>query len=867
MKKITQKVVSAGLSVALLAGTVQLFAACGKTISLDNERDALVFASQQFDGVFNPFFSTSAYDSEVVGQTQIGMMTIDDGGNLAYGKNYPVVTLDYFSQTYDASGQVSAEGSDDGTTVYQFVIKKGIKFSDGVDLTIKDVLFSLYVYLDPIYTGSSTIYSTDIQGLKKYRTQDLNANDDSTEGFEENFMVLGRERKQRLAAYLDNQPYEEKYKDEILTDLARAKELFKEELGRDYINAENSIEDYKKEYPFESDEIWKLFLYTEGVTSLERNSNGIGYKKVNGKYVIDPVTEDAYDMLLAEAAGSKPTQQECIDFVYDYYASSNKKMLEVVSYWGTSSELLTEFVAKAKSDYFDDLREKNDGNLAVPSISGIRALKGSEFKGTQTYDNSYDVLQITINGVDPKAVWNFSYSVVPMHYYSTADEIAKADCVNNFGVKASDSDFFDQLRDKGSVPVGAGAYMASSLNGSATQNKNYSYLSAHFFEDGWVYFERNPYFYTTLGDGTDTSNNARIKYMRYKVIPKANTLQALYTGEVHYAVPDATQTQIEFIEKRSDTIAYSLQETNGYGYIGINAKFIKDLNVRRAIMTTMNASLVKVYYPGNLSKLIYRPMSLTSWVYDADAAGEGNLLHYDPVSLQGNKDESYYGYDETFTLGAAYMNAAGYTKGSDGKWYNSSNQTLESVLREKSNINSIVFTVPVDTNDHPAYRTLANAVAILNRNGISASLKTDANALSKLSNGELTSWAAAWSSTIDPDMFQVYHKNSQASSVKNWGYDWLVTQNGASSEEALIINDLSDLIDQGRETLNRSLRKTIYRQALDKVMELAVELPLYQRNDMFAYNVKYIDRDTLYPNPTTYYGIMAELWKVSLKVN
>lgn len=36
-----------------------------------NEDDALVFSSGEFDKVFNPFFSTSAYDSTIAGQTQI----------------------------------------------------------------------------------------------------------------------------------------------------------------------------------------------------------------------------------------------------------------------------------------------------------------------------------------------------------------------------------------------------------------------------------------------------------------------------------------------------------------------------------------------------------------------------------------------------------------------------------------------------------------------------------------------------------------------------------------------------------------------------------------------------------------------------
>ena len=132
---------------------------------LNNEEDVLVFSSGDFDGVFNPFFSTSAYDSSVVGQTQISMISSDDtGNNVTFGKDEPVVTFDYSEIMYDAAGNVTTLGDENGTTVYQMVLKDDILFSDGQPLTAHDVLFNMYVYLDPNYTGSSTMYSTDIVG-------------------------------------------------------------------------------------------------------------------------------------------------------------------------------------------------------------------------------------------------------------------------------------------------------------------------------------------------------------------------------------------------------------------------------------------------------------------------------------------------------------------------------------------------------------------------------------------------------------------------------------------------------------------------------------------------------------------------------
>ena len=48
----------------------------------DPETRPLVMSISTPDGVFNPFFSTSAYDSSIVGMTQISMLDTDKLGNL-----------------------------------------------------------------------------------------------------------------------------------------------------------------------------------------------------------------------------------------------------------------------------------------------------------------------------------------------------------------------------------------------------------------------------------------------------------------------------------------------------------------------------------------------------------------------------------------------------------------------------------------------------------------------------------------------------------------------------------------------------------------------------------------------------------------
>ena len=141
------------LAGGLLALTAIPFSACGK------KRDDIVIMAEEFSGLFNPFYATSGSDMDVVGLTQISMLTTDSKGNLTAGENESTVVLDY---------EIGEDGA--GNSVYTFVIKNGLKFSDGVPLTMNDVMFNMYEYLDPVYTGSSTMYSVKIKGLAQYRT-------------------------------------------------------------------------------------------------------------------------------------------------------------------------------------------------------------------------------------------------------------------------------------------------------------------------------------------------------------------------------------------------------------------------------------------------------------------------------------------------------------------------------------------------------------------------------------------------------------------------------------------------------------------------------------------------------------------------
>ena len=205
MKKTWKKIISLLLAGCTVAPTALMAACDDEGSTYDAETRPLVMSIDAVDQNFNPFFATSQSDSTVAAMTQIGMITMDAAGNPVCGDDQPTVALSYTETMKTAGGQATTDGAAAATTEYEFVIKNGIKFSDGTDLTIQDVLFNLYVYLDPAYDGSATIYSTDIVGLKAYRSQNSEMSDDSNADYLSRFYTLANQRISNIHAYLEGE--------------------------------------------------------------------------------------------------------------------------------------------------------------------------------------------------------------------------------------------------------------------------------------------------------------------------------------------------------------------------------------------------------------------------------------------------------------------------------------------------------------------------------------------------------------------------------------------------------------------------------------------------------------------------------------
>lgn len=162
--------------------------------------------------------------------------------------------------------------------------------------------------------------------------------------------------------------------------------------------------------------------------------------------------------------------------------------------------------------------------------------------------------------------------------------------------------------------------------------------------------------------------------------------------------------------------------------------------------------------------------------------------------------------------------------------------------------------VPGDgVGNHPAYGILTNAKEALATIGIDLQINdpSDSNVLWQAIESNPISaefWCAAWSSTADPDMYQVYYSTNGNG------------KGGTESNHYMIADDtLDELIMEARTSADQAFRKATYKQCLDIIIDWAVEVPVYQRQNAVIMSTERVNIDTVTPDITPFWRWMAEI--------
>ena len=312
-----------------------------------NTTPLVVSIEQGLEGKFSPYFYLSNADNKIVTLTQVMLLTIDRVGNPVLngieGETRSYNGTDY---TYYGPADIVVTENEDGTVTYDVTMRDDIVFSDGETANIDDVIFGLYVYLDPTYDGNATMYSLPIKGLEEYRSgmeplykllmaagqdnTDFTNWDEATQTafWTEGLPAAGEAFAQSICDYVVSQGYNAA-DDSIAAKAANwGYELAEDATLADFFNA--MLEAYEGDYATLSDtevasgSLWSYLdpAYTVGITTGESAPNISGIERTGDYSMRITTTEIDATMIYQLQLPIAPMHYYGDESLYDYENNS-----------------------------------------------------------------------------------------------------------------------------------------------------------------------------------------------------------------------------------------------------------------------------------------------------------------------------------------------------------------------------------------------------------------------------------------------------------------------------------------------------------------------------------------------------------------
>lgn len=755
----------------------------------------IVIGNGAFTEKFSPFYSETVYDRNVMELTQISMLTTDRVGAIVHnaieGETREYNGTDYL-YTGPADTAVEYDEASD-TTKYTVKLRDDLKFSDGVPVTADDIIFTYYVYLDPAYVGSTTLNSYPIVGLKDYMTQTTSDVYAKYEVLAKGIQDAGPDHEHTEA---DDWTAEQQETYWALVDgrwMSEVEGIVNYVAGKYASNAAEELGVTAEEIAA-SDGLkvaagmvmWGFGQMEEGVMTAK---SGATFDIANGEY---PTLDDYYAETYAAYEGDADE--------FFSVESANSKNQSILSY--------------AKDKFISDLGSQDPSMTeGVPNIAGIKKI------------DDYTV-EVTTDGYEAPAVYSIlGQYITPLHYYGDPEQYDYEN--NQFGHPFGD---LSLPQAKTTQPMGAGPY---------------KFLK---YENKVAYYEANELYY----EGEPVT-----KELQYKETNSNEFVAAIGAGTID--VGDISGSKANFAEVAGynsngeidgDVMNTITVDNLGYGYIGMNADTMNvasdpdseaSKNLRRGFATILSVyrdTAVNSYY-GEAAIVINYPITNTSWAAPQKTDPDYKVafsVNVDGHDIYTNEMTDEDRYAAAYDAAIDYFKAAGYTFDEEsGKF---------TAAPEGAKMSYEIIIGGQGTGDHPSFAILTDAAAALKEMGLEMRINDPADTSilwDSLDSGLQEMWVAAWQSTIDPDMYQVYHSSN------------IVGKGGSDSNHYHIADsELDEAIMLARKSDDQAYRKQVYKTALDIIVDWAVEIPTYQRQNASVYSTVRIVPESMYPDCTTY---------------
>ena len=490
--------------------------------------------------------------------------------------------------------------------------------------------------------------------------------------------------------------------------------------------------------------------------------------------------------------------------------------------------------------------------LADPSYTGSSTLYSVPILGIQEYREETETksikgikriddytVTITTEGFDASAIYKIAgISVAPLHYYGNRSSYNYT--AEQYGFPKGDLSTVDA---KTAKPLGAGPYVFDR------------------YENRVVYFTANKNYY---------KGEPHISFVQFKETDESDKIAGVGTGTIDITDPAGSLSSFQEIrsyhangELSGDKILTSTVSNLGYGYIGINAETVKvgtdkDSPESKALRKAF-ATMFAVYrdlaigsYYGESAKVIEYPISDTSWAAprptdDGYEESFSRDLNGQPLYTTEMSDEMRY----QTAREAAKNNliAAGYTYDESIKQF--------TAAPEGAKLSYQIIIPAQGSGNHPVFALLEYVRTEFQKMGITLTIydPSDPNELwNMLDTGKQEMWTAAWSASVDPDLYQTFHSSN-------------IPGKGGTNSNHYHIDDteLDQLILDARRSDDTSFRKVAYRACFDIILDWAVEIPVYQRQNCLIFSAERIQTDTITPDITTYWNWTREIEKLKMR--
>lgn len=484
------------------------------------------------------------------------------------------------------------------------------------------------------------------------------------------------------------------------------------------------------------------------------------------------------------------------------------------------------------------------GSLPIVGLEKYRGTSGADGNGKKSALDIEGIekvadykVKVTVKGYDRDAVTALNIPICSVQFYGNKKEFNVL--AGSFGFKKGD---ISSLIKKKNAPFGAGPYQ---------------YIK---YEKGIVYYEANEKYY--LG----CPQTAFVQLKEVTGSSDVQKLEALTNGDFDVVDMSASNSVMDIITEENSSgkltgrvYGGKLWDGDYYHYIGMNAEKVcvdgkadstRSKNMRKAFSVLFSCNrnnMTELSQKG--AAVIDYPASQISWAVPQSEDEEyeqayikdvdGNVIYNSNMSVEERAQ-------------AACKAALGYLKKAGFKVKKGVVTEIPENTRKK-----YVIYIPGDTQEQGMLTIARNAQKLFKQIGLKLELKegcSQKKLTQHLQKGTAQIWCGKAETSVNGDMYAMYHSPLKKDKIA-----------GSRNYFRIKDSDLDEYIEDSMKAVQLKKSISLYAQSFAKVLDWAVEVPVYQERNLTVFSTARVNLETVAQNISPYYDWTQEIQLVEMK--